>query len=84
MKSLSTIFLFCAAVVLLLSSTMFAQAPANDECAGAIAVTGASLPYTNSQNTRLATPNGTDPSLTCADGGGGKTVWYTFTPDETR
>jgi len=73
---------FLAAVLFVLPTILFAQAPANDECAGAIAVS--SMPFTYSQNTRLATPNVNDPNLSCADGGGGKTVWFTFTPDSTR
>ncbi|MBI3189080.1 MAG: hypothetical protein HYZ33_00370, partial [Ignavibacteriales bacterium] len=74
--------IFLAAVLSVMPTFLFAQVPANDECAGAIAVP--SLPYSFSQNTRLATPNVSDPSLPCADGGGGKTVWFTFTPDSTR
>ncbi len=72
---------FSIAVVLLLlwgATGSFAQIPANDSCAGAVLVTG--LPFTHSQNTALATPNPNDPILACADSGGGKTVWFTFTP----
>ena len=36
------------------------------------------MPFTATQNTRLATPNPSDPALTCADGGGGKTVWFVY------
>ncbi len=73
---------FLAAVLFVLPTLLFAQAPANDECGGAIAVS--SMPFSYSQDTRLATVNATDPNLPCADGGGGKTVWFTFTPDSTR
>ena len=55
-----------------------AQPPANDECATATTV--GPLPYTDNLNTTLATVGANDPVLSCADGGGGKTVWYTFTP----
>lgn len=71
-----------AAIAILLPGALLAQAPVNDECAGAIVVP--SLPYSNSQNTRLATPNPSDPILNCADSGKGKTVWYTYTADSTR
>ena len=59
-----------------------AQIPANDSCAGAVTVTG--LPFNYSQNSRLATPDPTDPILACADSGGGKTVWFVYTADATR
>jgi len=69
--------LILAAGMLAFSSAA-AQAPANDECAGATAI--GSLPFSASQNTRLATPNASDPALACADGGGGKSVWFVYTP----
>ncbi len=59
-----------------------APPPANDECSGATVISA--LPFTASQDTRLATPNATDPVLLCADSGGGKSVWYTYTADTTR
>jgi hypothetical protein len=59
-----------------------AQIPVNDSCAGALVIP--SLPYSHSQNTRLATPNPGDPPLLCADSGGGKSVWYTYTPASTQ
>jgi len=55
-----------------------AQVPPNDECAGATLIT--QLPFSLSQDTRLATANPGGPYLPCADGGGGKTVWFTYTP----
>ena len=73
-------FVFCMFVVGLPEYGL-AQ-PANDECASAFAIS--SLPYSLNQNTRLATANPGDPVLTCADGGGGKTVWFTYIPDSTR
>lgn len=79
MHSLSRLFLLSA--LFILPYTTYGQAPANDECAGAITV--GSLPYTNTQNTRLATPNVADPILLCADSGHGKTVWYQYTADST-
>jgi hypothetical protein len=70
-------------VLLALPGAMIAQPPpSNDECAGAKIVLA--LPYTDSLNTRLATPNPTDPILACADSGGGNTVWYTYTADSTH
>ena len=54
------------------------EPPANDECATAITV--GPLPFTDSVNTTTAVVNPNDPVLACADGGGGKTVWYKFTP----
>jgi hypothetical protein len=56
----------------------FSGAITNDECTGAIVIP--TLPDSFLQNTRHATTNPTDPTLTCADGGGGKTVWYKYTP----
>src|SRR5712692_299529 len=66
----------------LLSGDSFAQTLPNDECINAIAVS--TLPYSIMQNTRLATPNPTDPPLACADGGRGKTVWFSYVADLTR
>lgn len=63
--------------ILALASVLQAQ-PANDECATATTVSA--LPFTDQVNTRLATVGTNDPVLSCADGGGGKTVWYSFTP----
>jgi len=60
---------------------VLAQAPPNDECSGATVITA--LPYADSQNTRLATPNVTDPKYFCGDTGGGKTVWFTWTADSS-
>jgi len=76
-------FVLVLVVVALIFSPQIskAQAPANDDCAGAFAIS--SLPYSLNQNTRLATVNPSDPVLTCADGGGGKTVWFTYTPAST-
>lgn len=54
--------------------------PANDECATATTV--GPLPFTDSVNTTTAVVNPNDPILSCADGGGGKTVWYKFTPTQ--
>jgi len=67
--------LLCAAVV---THSAAAQAPPNDECTGATLIS--TFPYATSQDTRLATANPTDPNLDCADGGGGKTVWFRYTP----
>jgi len=56
------------------------QPPANDECVTATTVT--QLPFTDEVDTRPATVQVNDPPLPCADGGGGKTVWYKFTPGQ--
>ncbi len=69
-------------VLILASAGAPAQIPANDSCAGAVTI--ASLPFTYSQNSRLATADPTDPILACADSGGGKTVWFTYTPGATQ
>ena len=64
------------------STNSYAQL-SNDECSGAMVVT--SLPFTVSQNTRLATPNAADPQITCNDTAGlGKTVWFKYVADTTR
>ena len=81
----STTCQFCLTVLavtgtIIFSTMVYAQAP-NDECVNAISIPA--LPYHNAQNTRIATPNASDPVLSCADGGGGKTVWYAFTPDSS-
>jgi hypothetical protein len=70
------------AISLTLPNLTAAQAPPNDECATASVI--GSLPYSDAQNTRLASANPGDPDLPCADGGGGKTVWYTYTPVTTQ
>lgn len=64
------------------SSLSFAQ-PANDSCAGATVIP--SLPYHTTENTRLATPDSTDPIILCNNGtgGDGKTVWFKWTADTT-
>jgi len=56
----------------------FAQVP-NDSCTAAIEIS--SLPFTDEQDTRLATASNDDPTLSCLPSGGGRTVWYTFTLD---
>ena len=71
-----------AVLIALLAETSAAQAPPNDECAGATVISA--LPYSTSQDTRLATANPSDPNLDCADGGGGKTVWFSYTPSVTQ
>ncbi len=81
MKPTVTTFMFLITLLVLSSMTLFAQAPVNDECTGAVNVT--SLPFSYSENTRTATHNISDPVLDCADGGGGKTVWFKFTPATT-
>jgi hypothetical protein len=52
-------------------------APANDNCANAINVTPANLPYTNTQTTNGATDETGEPLSDCTDQG--SSVWYTFT-----
>jgi hypothetical protein len=52
-------------------------APANDNCANAINVTQANLPYTNTQTTNGATDETGEPTSTCTNQG--SSVWYVFT-----
>jgi len=80
MKTYQIAIIVCLGVILT-AGALFAQ-PANDSCAGAVVVD--TLPYTYSQNTRLATPDPADPILACADSGGGKSVWFIYTADSTR
>ncbi|MDD8016748.1 MAG: T9SS type A sorting domain-containing protein [Bacteroidota bacterium] len=59
------------------SIILFGQA-SNDECSTATVI--GSLPYHTTQNTRLATPNVTDPKISCNDSSSsGKTIWFKFT-----
>ncbi len=82
MKPSVTTIMFLITLFVLSTMAVFAQVPVNDECSGAIVVN--TVPYSFSQDTRTATHNISDPVLACADGGGGKTVWYTFTPETTK
>ena len=67
---------FLAVLIVTAAAGLFAQAP-NDECATATVV--GPLPFTVSQDTRLATPNASDPKFTCNDTAGlGKTVWFKY------
>jgi hypothetical protein len=54
-------------------------APANDNCANAIAVTPATIPFTDSQNTAGATDEAGEPASACTVQG--NSVWYTFAND---
>lgn len=78
-----TIALTCVLVtgLMLTSSTVYSQSPANDECSGATVIS--TLPYSTGQNTRLATANGSDLLAFCGDTAGGKSVWYTWTADSS-
>ena len=71
-------FLFLTSFIAALSSLMYAQAP-NDECATATVIP--SIPYSTTQNTRLATQNAADAVISCNDVGAGlgKTVWFKYT-----
>jgi hypothetical protein len=85
MKSLLPLFgrLSCILVAIVgASSWCFAQ-PANDSCAGATVIP--SLPYHTTENTRLATPDSTDPIILCNNGlgGDGKAVWFKWAADTT-
>lgn len=74
--------LLSAIALCVCAHSVFSQIP-NDECASAIDIS--SLPFSILQNTRLATPNNTDPPLTCQDSAGaGKTVWFTYSADQPR
>ncbi|MGB2957534.1 MAG: FlgD immunoglobulin-like domain containing protein [Bacteroidota bacterium] len=77
-----TVAISILTLTILLPGLALAQAPPNDECSTALVID--SLPYADAQNTRLASANPTDPPLPCADGGGGKTVWYAYTPATTQ
>ncbi len=63
-------------------SPFLAQPPANDSDGGAFVISG--LPYNFAQDTRLATPDPTDPILFCADSGGGNPAGFVDTADSTR
>ncbi|HEX6350743.1 MAG TPA: PKD domain-containing protein [Candidatus Dormibacteraeota bacterium] len=52
--------------------------PANDSFAGATAI--GSLPYTDHPDTTLASSEAGEPTPTCAYGGLGRSVWYSYTP----
>ena len=52
-------------------------APLNDACGGATIIP--SVPYTNNENTILASMDGADPMPSCGNGSQQKTVWYRFT-----
>ncbi len=78
MKNFSCIL---SLALVLIPGVVSAQ-PVNDSCTGAVVVD--TLPFNYSQNTRLATPDPTDPILACADSGGGKSVWFVYTADSTR
>lgn len=48
-------------------------------------MTFSALPYQIEQNTRLATPNASDPKISCQDSlNSGKTVWFKYTADANR
>lgn len=72
-------------IVFLLSpfvQSAFGQA-SNDECSTAHIITA--LPFSHTQDTRLATPNLADPAITCQDSTtNGRTVWFKYTADTTR
>jgi len=53
----------------------------NDECDQATVV--GALPFTDNVTASQATADGSDPELSCGSGGGGRTVWYTFTAVST-
>jgi len=59
--------------------------PPNDECVTATVAN--TFPFSDTLDTRGATNNPDDPMMSCNDDGmqtDGNTVWYAFTPDETR
>ncbi|MBI2429806.1 MAG: T9SS type A sorting domain-containing protein [Ignavibacteriales bacterium] len=71
--------LICAVTVVLNLSSQIE----NDECASATQIV--TLPFSISQDTRLATPNNLEPKLICQDSSSnGKTVWFKYTTDTTR
>ncbi|MFA5833059.1 MAG: T9SS type A sorting domain-containing protein [Bacteroidota bacterium] len=79
MKILLRIFFL---TISLLGNKLFAQI-SNDECTTAMTIS--SLPFQISQNTRLASPNNSDPALSCQDSvTNGKTVWFKYIADTSR
>ncbi len=75
------LLLLCCGIFFPIES--YAHTPGNDECSGATVIL--SLPYSASQDTRLATANPNDPVIICNDGIGiGKTVWFKYAADTTR
>ena len=68
--------LFILTLLFAFSTGAIAQ-PANDSCDQATVVSV--LPFADNVNTTTATSGPEDPITSCASGGGGNTVWYTFT-----
>jgi hypothetical protein len=64
------------------SSVHTLSAPANDDFANAVVVTR--FPFTHTVNTSEATTAADDPVPSCAEGGQGPTVWYAFTPKNSK
>ena len=86
--SITLLLLAVAAVAILLFRLGLAspraraqEPPANDNFAGAIAIPEP-LPYTNSQDTILATTELDEPAPSCTFSEVASTVWYRFTPTE--
>ena len=67
------------AFMLFSSAIAWAAAPANDDFASATTVTEP-LPFNDSVDTVEATSDAADPDPSCALGGTGQTVWYSYTP----
>lgn len=57
-------------------------APSNDDFANPTVI--AALPFTNTVDMSDATTEAGEPTPSCSFGSSGRTVWYTFTPAETR
>jgi hypothetical protein len=55
--------------------------PANDSFEGAVSIP--SLPFDDSTDTELATVQAGEPKPSCAEDPAGRTVWYSFTPQES-
>ncbi|MFZ4619325.1 MAG: T9SS type A sorting domain-containing protein [Bacteroidota bacterium] len=69
-------------ISLIIAETAYSQTP-NDECSAAFTITA--LPFQHLQDTRLASPNITDPAQTCQDSlTSGKTVWFKYSADTSR
>jgi hypothetical protein len=72
----------CLAAALLFTAAGFAQAPANDECTGAVSLTVNASCISTSGTTIGATQSATLPDPDCGNGDSGwdDDVWFSFTP----
>jgi hypothetical protein len=64
-------------------SFVYATPPANDNFSSSAAITG-SLPYSDARDTRVATTELSEPNQPCDPIDIGRTVWYSYTPAQSR